>query len=140
MGGEWNFIHSLPILRFCKSNCCFFQSRSGQALPRLMAYWITDITKSVPGSAWKLGQAHSLFFALFCGVGRFFPLRLMLFSLNLDFSRACSHKTNAQIFEQIFAGCKAKICRRTGVRQKFLTPQTAKFAGKMCVWPYVNRP
>ena len=54
--------------------------------------------------------------------------------------RACSHKTNAQIFEQIFAGCKAKICRRTGVRQKFLTPQTAKFAGKMCVWPYVNRP
>ena len=43
-------------------------------------------------------------------------------------------------FRQIFAVCKAKICRRTDVRQKFLTRQTAKLAGKMRLWAYANRP
>ena len=53
--------------------------------------------------------------------------------------RACSHKTGAWMFEQIFAGCKAKICSRTGVRQKFLMRQPAKFAEKLCGWAYGNR-
>ena len=44
------------------------------------------------------------------------------------------------MFEQIFAGCKAKICNRTGVRQKFLMRQPAKFAEKLCGWAYGNRP
>ena len=55
-------------------------------------------------------------------------------------TRACSHKPNTRISEEILAECKAKICRRTVVRQKFLTRQSAKFAGKTCVWAYVNRP
>ena len=47
---------------------------------------------------------------------------------------------HVRIFEQISAGCEAKICRRTGVRQKFLTMQATKFAEKTCAWAYVNRP
>ena len=58
----------------------------------------------------------------------------------LPATRACSHKPNTRISEEILAECKAKICRRTVVRQKFLTRQSAKFAGKTCVWAYVNRP
>ena len=54
--------------------------------------------------------------------------------------RACSHKPHVRIFEQILAECEAKICRRTGVRQKFLTKQAAKFAEKTCARAYVNRP
>lgn len=44
------------------------------------------------------------------------------------------------IIEQIFAGCRIKICRRAGTRQKFLTRQAEKSAEKTCVWPSVNRP
>ena len=47
---------------------------------------------------------------------------------------------HVRIFEQILAGCEAKICRRTGVRQKFLTMQATKFAEKTCAWAYANRP
>ena len=54
--------------------------------------------------------------------------------------RACSHNPTCADFQQISAGCEVKICRRTGVRQKFLTNQATKFAEKTCAWAYVNRP
>ena len=53
--------------------------------------------------------------------------------------RTCPHRICVRIFEHNFVAEKAKMRRRAGARQAFLTQSAAKFAEKTCVYAYADR-